>query len=224
MKWIKFPVIAALTLAGMIPARAQIGDIVNGLTNVALPAIQQGPGYKGYVESDFTLGVGNYRSNFLTLATSQGYKFNDWFYMGAGIGVDFLWSTVNSGWGDGWADQNPDWYAHEHTKTAVMIPVFSDFRFILGAQTDVGFFINLRLGAAFLCSDSYVQIRDGYLTNRNYFYFQPAFGLRIPVNSTNPRQAIDIGIHYRLMTSDYWSTWQHDATINGLGLNITYEW
>ena len=46
MKWIKFPVIAALTLAGMIPARAQIGDIVNGLTNVALPAIQQGPGIR----------------------------------------------------------------------------------------------------------------------------------------------------------------------------------
>lgn len=224
MKWEKLLICMMVAVGSSVPAAAQIGDIVNGLSNVALPMIQRGAGYKGYLEADFTMGVGNYRSNFVTLATSQGYKFSDWFYMGAGIGVDLLWSTVNSGWGDSWADSNPDWYAHEHTNSAVMIPVFTDFRFILGEQTFTAFFINLRLGAAFLCSDNYIQIRDGYLTNREYFYFQPALGVRIPVSKTMPRQAIDIGIHYRLMTSDYWSNWQYNATINGLGINVSYEW
>lgn len=213
-----------LAAAAIFPAQAQIGEIVNGLTNVALPAIRQGAGYKGYLEADFTAGVGNYRSNFVTVATSQGYQMNNWFYMGAGIGVDMLWSTVNTGWGENWAASNPEWFAHEHTSSAVMIPVFTDFRFILGEQTSTSFFINLRVGAAFLCSDSYIKIRNGYLTNQNYFYFQPAVGVRVPINSTNPRQALDIGLHYRLMTSNYWSNWQYNATINGLGVNISYEW
>lgn len=208
----------------ILPARAQIGEIVNGLSNVALPAIQQGAGYKGYVEADFTAGFGNFRTNFATVATSQGYQLNDWFYMGAGIGVDLLWSTVNKGWGDDWSASNPDWYAHEHTTSAVMIPVFTDFRFILGQPNPISFFINLRTGAAFLCSNNYIQINDGYLTNQQYFYFQPAVGVRIPVSTTHPRQAFDIGIHYRLMTSNYWSNWQYDATINGFGLNLSYEW
>lgn len=211
-------------LGSVLPVSAQYGEIVNGLTNVALPLIRQSAGYKGYVEADYTQGFGNYRSNFLTLATSQGYKFSDWFYMGAGIGVDLLWSKVDGGWGSGQQGPGQEWRSHELTSSAVMIPVFTDFRFILGDQTNASFFINLRVGAAFLCSDSYVEIRDGYLTDRNYFYFQPAVGVRIPVNRTRPRQALDVGLHYRLMTSDYWSNWQYNAAINGIGLNISYEW
>lgn len=99
MKWKRLLIGILAGVGGMLPVSAQIGEIVNGLTNVALPAIRQGNGYKGYLEADCTIGVGNYRSNFLTLATSQGYKFTDWLYMGAGIGVDLLWSTVNTGWG-----------------------------------------------------------------------------------------------------------------------------
>ena len=71
-------------LAGLgcvLPVSAQYGEIVNGLTNVAMPIIRQGNGYKGYVEADYTQGFGNYRSNFLTFATSQGYQFADWFYI-----------------------------------------------------------------------------------------------------------------------------------------------
>lgn len=224
MKLYKSLLTALLALGSILPGRAQIGEIVNGLTNVALPAITQGAGYKGYLEADFTAGVGNYRTNFVTVATSQGYQLNNWFYMGAGIGVDMLWSTVNKGWANGFIGQDPSWNDHQYTSSAVMIPVFTDFRFILGDQRSTSFFVNFRLGAAFLCSDSYIKIRDGYLSNREYFYFQPAIGVRVPVSSTKPRQALDIGIHYRLMTSNYWNNWQYNATINGLGVNIGFEW
>lgn len=225
MNWTKWITGLLLCAGSVLPLRAQFAsDIVNGLTNVVLPAVSGNPSYKGYVESDFTLGVGAYRTNFITLATSQGYQFAPWFYMGAGIGVDVLWTSTEAGWGRGWVDQSPELYNHEKTETAVMIPIFTDFRFILGAQTSPGFFINLRLGAAFLCNDSYVQVADGFFTNRSYFYLQPAVGVRIPINRTKPRQAVDIGLHYRLMTADYWAGWQRNAAINGLGLNISYEW
>lgn len=218
-------IIWILAMLGVfVPAKAQIGDVVNGLTSVMLPAIQRGAGYKGYVEADYTMGVGNYRCNFVTLSTSQGYQLTNWFYMGAGIGVDLLWSEINSGWGDKWANNNPNRYKHEKTNFAFMIPVFTDFRFILGNQTDIGFYIDLKVGAEFLCSNSYIKIRDGYLTNQTYFYFQPAIGFRIPTCKTRPRQALDVGVHYRLMTSDYWCNWQRNASINGFGLNISYEW
>ena len=216
----------ALLLAGAVaaPVSAQYTDIINGITNTVMPAISGASSYKGYVEGSYTQGFGNYRTNFATVATSQGYKFTPWFYMGAGIGVDFLWSTVDDSWGESWEASNPGMYNKSRTTSAVMIPVFTDFRFIMGSQTSTSVFFNLRLGASFLCSDTYIQIKDGYLTSKEYFYFQPAFGVRFPINITNPKQAIDIGIHYRLMTSNYWSSWQYNAAINGLGLNLSFEW
>ena len=213
-----------LVFSSVLLVRAQYSDIINGLTNAIMPAVSGSSSYKGYVEADYTQGVGNYKSNFMTVCTSQGYKFTPWFYMGAGIGVDLLWSTVQAGWGDGWSDQSPEWYNHEKTESAVMIPVFTDFRFNFGSQTSPSFFVNLRAGAAFLCSDSYVKIKNGYLTNNSYFYLQPSVGIRIPVSITKPRQAVNVGLHYRLMTSDYWCGWEHNAVINGLGANISYEW
>lgn len=216
----------ATVCAGAMPVSAsgQINEIVNGLTNVAITAARQGQGYKGYMEADFTHTFGNYKSNFLTLATSQGYMLNDHFYLGAGVGIDFMWTTLDKGWGEDQRLVDPAWSSRHSVSSAVMIPVFSDFRYIVGRYSEPTLFLNMRIGCAFLCTDSYVRIADGYLTNKEYFYLQPAIGVRVPINRTKPRQAVDFGVHYRLMTARYWSGWQHDAAINGLGLNITYEW
>lgn len=215
---------AMLMASAAAPASAQINEIVNGLTNVAITAARQGAGYKGYLEADYTHTFGNYKSSFVTLATSQGYMVSDHFYIGAGVGVDLMWTTLDKGWGSDWLPRDPARASRHSVSSALMVPVFSDFRYIMGQATDPTLFLNLRVGCAFLCTDSYVRIADGYLTNREYFYLQPAVGVRVPVNRTKPRQAVDFGIHYRLMTGRYWSGWQHDAAINGLGLNISYEW
>lgn len=216
---------AAGTAAISAPASAQYtSDIVNGLTNVVLPAVSGNAAYKGYVEGDYTIGLGSYRTTFVTLATSQGYQFAPWFYMGAGVGVDLLLTQTDGTWADDWAATNPTWYDHQKTEAAIMIPIFTDFRFIFGPQTDLGFFINLRIGASLLCTDSYVKVGDGYFTNDSYFYLQPAVGMRIPINKSKPRQALDIGLHYRFMNARYWSGWVRNSAINGFGLNISYEW
>lgn len=214
--------IAALLTA--LPAHAQYSDIVNGITNALMPALSGSSSYKGFVEGNYSQGFGKYRTNFATISTSQGYQFNNWFFMGAGIGVDVLWSTVEQGWGDQWIDASPSWKDNSYTSSAVMIPVFTDFRFSIGNRSQTSLFIDLKVGASFLCTNSYVKIRQGYLTNTTYFYLQPAIGLRVPVNRQNEKQAVNVGIHYRLLTSDYWSGYQADICLNSIGLNVSFEW
>lgn len=207
-----------------LSATAQYSQVINGALNTLSPALSGSGRYKGFVEADYTQGLGKYRSNFATITTSQGYQMNDWFFMGAGIGVDLLWSHYNDNWGSHWKPDAPNWDNQSYTSTAVMIPIFTDFRFNIGGWTGPSFFIDVKLGASFLCTNDYVKIRDGYLTNTSYFFLQPALGLRIPVNANNPRQAINIGLHYKLLTSDYWSGYQSSVVLNGLGANISYEW
>ena len=215
---------ALLALLAWLPASAQYSDIANGITNVLMPALSGSSSYKGFVEGDFTQGFGKYRTSFATISTSQGYQFSNVFYMGAGLGVDLLWSNPDSGWGTGWQPSYPDYARHSSTTTSVMIPVFTDFRLTFGDKSQVGFFIDAKVGAAFLCTNKYVRIRNGYLTNTSYFYLQPSLGVRIPTNPQNPKQAFNIGVHYRLVTSDYWSGYQSNIVLNGVGVNVSYEW
>lgn len=209
-------------LAACMGVRAQYSDIANGIANVLMPAVSGSKSYRGNVEVDYTQGVGRYRTNSVTFTTSQGYQLTDWLYMGAGLGVDVFWSQVGPGWDAGWS--GPDWNRQSYTSRAVMIPIFTDFRFKAGSWKKPSFFADLKVGAAFLCTDDYVKIRDGYLTNTTYFYLQPSIGVRIPVNEANAKQALNIGVHYRLITSDYWSGYQSSVVLNGLGANVSFEW
>lgn len=220
----KKSILLSVMLSVAISANAQYSDIANGITNVLMPAISGSSSYKGFVEADYTQGVGRYRSNFATLSTSQGYQVNSWFFMGAGIGVDLMWSYVSDNWGNGWSSSNMDRYDDTYVSRAVMIPVFTDFRFNIGPRNAASFFIDLKVGASFLANNKSVKIRNGYLTNTSYFFFQPAIGVRIPVNSNNYKQAFNIGVHYRLLTSDYWSGYQSSIVQNGLGAHIGFEW
>lgn len=220
----KKSILLSVMLSVAISANAQYSDIANGITNVLMPAISGSSSYKGFVEADYTQGVGRYRSNFATLSTSQGYQVNSWFFMGAGIGVDLMWSYVSDDWGNGWSSSNMDRYDDTYVSRAVMIPVFTDFRFNIGPRNAASFFIDLKVGASFLANNKSVKIRNGYLTNTSYFFFQSAIGVRIPVNSNNYKQAFNIGVHYRLLTSDYWSGYQSSIVQNGLGAHIGFEW
>lgn len=217
-------IVAVAATVPSLPAAGQYSNIVNGLTNVLMPAISGSSTYKGFVDVAYTQGFGTYRTNFATLSTTQGYQFTPWFYMGAGIGVDVLWSSVNNDWGNQWQESYPDRYDDNYTSTSAMIPIFTDFRFNIGKRTQPSFFIDLKIGAAFLCTNNYVKIRNGYLTNTSYFYMQPSLGVRIPVNGNNSKNAVNVGLHYRLITSDYWSGYQSSIVLNGLGLNVGYEW
>lgn len=218
-------IIAALLLAfsASRPVSAQYYEIANQLPSLISPALSGSMNYKGFLEAGYSKTLGGYDADFLEVSTSQGFQYKSWFYMGVGIGVDVLFAHRNDSWGNGWT--NSDFRRdHGSTTTAAMLPLFTDFRFNIGGSTGASFFIDLKVGCSFLLSNKYIEIGNGYLTNQQYFYLHPAIGIRIPTNSRNPKQAIDIGVNYKLLTSNYWNSWNRSVTLNGLGVSLAYEW
>ena len=204
-------------------ASAQYYEIANRIPSLIQPAISGSMRYKGFVDLGYSKTLGNYNADFLEVSTSQGFQYSSWFYMGVGIGADVLFAHKNDNWGDGWEDPS---YGKDHGSmtTAVMLPLFTDFRFNIGGNKGASFFIDLKLGCSFLLSNKYISIGDGYLTNQEYFYLRPSLGIRIPTNSKNPKQAFDLGVSYKLLTSNYWNSRSRDITLNSLGVTVAYEW
>lgn len=205
-------------------ASAQYYEIANQIPGLLQPMLSGSMNYKGYVEATGIAGFGNNRANFIGVSTSQGFQYASWFFMGVGIGVDVA-MTNQSDQRDIYPPENaPDYYRHADSQTKVMLPVFSDFRFNIGGYDAASMFIDLKIGATWLLGDSYLWLQRGRLGGGTQFYIKPSLGVRIPVNASNPRQAVNIGVTYQLITSNNnWTYWDdNSATLNGLGLSIAY--
>ncbi len=212
-----------LSMLSSLSASAQYYEIANSIPSLIQPALSGSGQYKGFIEAGYSKTLGNYDADFLELSTSQGFQYNSWFYMGVGLGVDVLFSHKNDDWGSDW--ENPSYGSDRgSTTTAAMIPLFTDFRFNIGGNSGASFFIDMKVGCSFLLGNKYISIGDGYLTNQEYFYLRPSIGMRIPTNSRNPKQAVDIGINYRLLTSNYWNSWSRNITLNSIGVSLAFEW
>ncbi len=212
-----------LSMLSSLSASAQYYEIANRIPSLIQPALSGSGQYKGFIEAGYSKTLGNYDADFLELSTSQGFQYNSWFYMGIGLGVDVLFSHKNDDWGSDW--ENPSYGSDRgSTTTAAMIPLFTDFRFNIGGNSGASFFIDMKVGCSFLLGNKYISIGDGYLTNQEYFYLRPSIGMRIPTNSRNPKQAVDIGINYRLLTSNYWNSWSRNITLNSIGVSLAFEW
>ena len=204
---------------------AQYYEIANRLPGLIRPALSGSLNYKGFIESGYSKTLGNYNADFLEISTSQGFTYSSWFYMGLGIGVDVLFSHKTTTGAPTGNMTNPVSTHSIHPPLRLQCcPLFTDFRFNIGDTSSASFFIDLKVGCSFLLSKNYISIGDGYLTNQQYFYLRPSIGIRIPTNSQNPRQAVNIGINYRLLTSNYWNSRSRNVTLNGLGASLSYEW
>lgn len=204
-------------------SKAQYYEIANSLPSLIRPALSGGNRYKGIVEAGYSHTLGNYNGDFIEFSTSQGYQYNSWFFLGVGMGVDVLFAHKNQSW-DGDLVTPPAGKDPSIISTAAMLPIFSDFRFTIGNTQNVSFILDLKVGCSFLLSDKYIPIGDGYLTNREYFFLDPALGLRIPVSKKNPKLAFDFGIKYKLLTCNYWYKSNNNITLQSLGGFIGFEW
>ena len=210
-----------------LPASSQYYAMANGLQTTLGPIISGSGFYKGFVEAGYSHTLGHYNGDFIEISTSQGYKYKSWFYVGAGLGVDILFAHKGNNWGNGITPPPDLEKGDKALSTAVMLPIFTDFRFDIGTLTSSSrpsFYVDLKIGCSFLLSNKYIAIGDGYLTNQEYFFLRPALGIRIPVNSKKPKQAFDIGISYKLITSNYWVKYNDNITLQALGANIAFEW
>lgn len=235
--------IAAIALGSLFSANeadAQYWQAASQLQNLISPALSGSGRYKGSVELTGVAGVGSSKLNHVEIATSQGYQYTDWFYMGAGLGVDIVRSSVTQldySTGDISDPELP--YYNEHfnsnykrygqKKTGVMIPLFTDFRFnIPTANTprSASIFIDLRLGASWLVGNTYLETTHGWLGNDTKFYFRPAIGARIPINRDNPKQAVNIGVAYLLLTGGNNYGWSYNSTqtFSSIGATVSFEW
>lgn len=216
-----FLCVAIAAAIGCPKVQAQYYDMANQVSNMVQTAVLGGLNYKGIVEAEYVQGFGNNQVNFINLTTTQGFRYSTWFFMGAGAGVDIAMSHVSNPY-------NGDRYGASTVKTGVMVPLFTDFRFTIGSENSVAFNLGLKLGGIFLLSDSYLEVNNGYISNREYFYLRPAAGVRIPVNSQNPKQAVSIGLSYQLIAANdfwYWGGPAGNSTsLNGVGVNFAYEW
>ncbi len=205
---------AALTFG----ASAQYYSMINQATNMMQTVFSGGMRYRGMVDASYVQGIGNKRADFLEFSTTQGLKYADWFFMGIGAGVDVMFAHAG----------DPQWLQNSGkslTTTACMIPLFTDFRFIIGGEKQIGFFIDIKAGCSFLVGKNNVQIGDGYLNRSECFYLKPGLGLRIPVSQDNTKCAFNISAVYNLVTSNYWwQTSSSNITLNGFGVSIGYEW
>lgn len=215
--------LAIFALSAAFGASAQYYELANQLPQLLRPALSGSWQYKGFVDATAMAGLGHNRANILSVSTSQGFQYTSWFYMGVGLGVDVAFSNYDGSLSR--ADV-PGYWEHGANKTGAMLPLFTDFRFTFGgASNELSAFIDLRLGATFLLGNNYPEFGNGYLSNDGQFYLRPSVGLCIPVNSSNSKQAVDLGITYQLITSANNYTWGgRGMSLNALGFTIAYEW
>ena len=216
--------VAAVLAAGMaVPARAQYYEIANQLPSLISPALSGSMQYRGFVEASGLAGMGKNRANFLGISTSQGFQYASWFFMGVGMGVDVAMAQQDDRYG---AWDPDDWEYGGTAKTKCMIPVFTDFRFRIGNDNSVAAVIGLKLDAAWLLGDDDLMMKTAYMSNETQFYFRPSLGVRIPVSSQNPKQAVNVAVTYQLLTSNNNYTYWHDnsVTLHNLGLTVGFEW
>ena len=223
LKWL---VAATLILGTVSGARAQYYQIANQISNLVSPALSGAVNYKGYVEASGLAGFGDNHANFVGISTSQGFTYAGCFFMGAGMGLDMAIVPDYDDGDNGWDGNRPDYYDHRSSQNKAMIPVFTDFRFFSGSNGSTGFYFGVKVGATWLLGDRYLALQHGRLTGQTQFYLKPSLGLRIPASRTNPRQAVNVGVTYQLITSNSnYYRWDGDGvTLSALGLSIAFEW
>ena len=215
----KHIVLIIALLMSVVPFRAtaQYTSIVNQATNMMQTALIGGMRYRGYVEASYTGGFGNLQADFVGISTVQGVQYADWFFMGAGLGVDLVYSKTDASYNG--------WFGDRKTRTSgAMVPIFTDFRFNIGGNQGPSFFIDIKAGGSFLIGKNYLAFENGYINGSEYFMLKPSIGLRVPVGG-NGKRSMNLGLTYQLLTCNYW--WYNNTnsgTLNSLGATVSYQW
>ena len=215
----KCAIILTALISMLMPATgaAQYTNIVNQAASLMQTAMMGGMRYRGYVDATYMGGFGNLQADFVGISTVQGVQYADWFFMGAGMGVDLVYSKSTR--------PANEWnFNRKVTTSGVMIPIFTDFRFNLGGSLGPSFFIDIKAGGSFLIGKNYLAIENGYINGTEYFMLKPSIGIRVPV-SKNGKRSVNLGLSYQLLTCNYW--WYNNSdsgTLNSLGATVSYQW
>ena len=200
--------VISLSFTGIV--KAQYYEMASHMTDMLWPALSGNVNYKGYVEASYLKGLGEERVDFVDISTTQGVKFAKWFYMGVGAAVDVMIPSTD--------------FSLYKQDASVMVPLYADFRFLIGNQSNVSVNLDVRMGAAFVFDDFHTN--NGYLLEDENFYLRPTLSVRFPINKDRPKQAISVGFSYQLLLNAWENGNYFDEAkdFHNVGATIGFEW
>ena len=87
-------------------------------------------GYRGMLDVNYALGIGEHSINRFGLSTVHGYDFNRYIFTGIGVGFNYFYDSESFN-----------------------LPIFADARFLLPFEDNAAFFLDCRIGYSLLDAD-----------------------------------------------------------------------
>jgi len=122
----------------------------------------QNKGYEKSAEIGYAVGVGKYNNDIFNLSIINGYRFNNTFFAGIGVGVGY--SNALNG-----VDISTLGITREYRTDAILIPVYANIKANLSKDSKISPFLSLNVG--------YTIDVNQYLKDAPGLYIQPNFGI-----------------------------------------------
>ncbi|MBR5003458.1 MAG: hypothetical protein IKY13_08130 [Bacteroidaceae bacterium] len=196
-------VFIALLVALMLPAVASAQLITTAQTITVKEKRVVEDGYKGYQQSIDVPIVTNFDddgTNYVGVNYIGGYRFNDMFFLGAGIGINFNLfyheydgsSLYNDGSGHAWTFDN-----------LVSVPLYAHARLYLrGAKCQP--FFSLSIGGL-LSGNREIEDLYDVTYNPSVFFINPAVGLNFRGKACDFYVTAGLLPHYKVDWIEFWN-------------------
>lgn len=138
-------------------------------------------GYRGYVDFGYVFGTGTFKDSKMELTTSHGYQINNHFFLGGGVGVNYLFGSEKS---------------YLSQEDIVILPVFANFRAYL-LNGDISPFFDFKGGYSFVVTemeDEYGDKLSGGL------YVAPSLGVRFFMPNSNVGLNFSVGFNIQKLS------------------------
>ncbi len=122
----------------------------------------QNKGYEKSVGIGYAVGVGKYNNDIFNLSMINGYRFNDTFFSGIGVGVGY--SNALNG-----VDISTLGITTEFRNEAILIPIYANIKANLSKDNKISPFLSLNVG--------YTIDVNQYLKDAPGIFIQPNFGV-----------------------------------------------
>lgn len=163
------------------------------LTSVMLENINAQKGYEKSIEVGTNIGVGEYSNTSFGASMINGYRFNEYFYLGLGVG--FGYSNALNG-----VDIDKYGYTTEYRTDAYLIPIYASIKANF-TKSNISPFFRFNIGYTF-DANQYIKDAPGLM-------IEPSIGVDFKINDKN---TIYTALGFNLQHSEYSYTRNVGAT------------
>lgn len=163
------------------------------LTSVMLENINAQKGYEKSIEVGTNIGVGEYSNTSFGANMINGYRFNEYFYLGLGVG--FGYSNALNG-----VDIDKYGYTTEYRTDAYLIPIYASIKANF-TKSNISPFFRFNIGYTF-DANQYIKDAPGLM-------IEPSIGVDFKINDKN---TIYTALGFNLQHSEYSYTRNVGAT------------